>query len=85
MLNSLKKTIQGNTVNSYKVTDYKLANYHNEFKGGINFQEVRVELKKIGFGNINIFYYKKQDGIYHVEKGISYMLRYPFAYCVANK
>ena len=44
-----------------------------------------MELKKIGFGNINIFYYKKQDGIYHVEKGISSMLRYPFAYCVANK
>lgn len=85
LLNSLKKTIKGNAVNSYKVIDYKLANYHNEFKGGINFQEVRAELKEIGFRNIDIFYYKKQDGIYYVEKGISSMLRCPFAYCVAEK
>ena len=85
LLNSLKKTIKGNRVNSYKITDYKLANYHNKFKGGINFQEVRKQLKKIGFRYIYIYFYKKQGTTYHTGRSIFSMLRYPFVYCIAMK
>ena len=85
ILNLLKKAIMRNRINSSEITEYKLANFHNELKGGINFLEVRTKLKKIGFKQIHIFTYKKQGSIYYVEKGILSMLRYPLVYCIAKK
>lgn len=85
LFNSLKKAIKKNRINNSETTDYKLANFHNELKGGINFLEVRQNLKKIGFRQIDIFAYKKQDSIYSGGKGVFSMLRYPLVYCIAKK
>jgi ubiquinone/menaquinone biosynthesis C-methylase UbiE len=85
LFNSLKKAIKKNRINNSETTDYKLANFHNELKGGINFLEVRKNLKKIGFRQIDIFAYKKQNSIYSGGKGLFSMLRYPLVYCVAKK
>tara|TARA_B100002003_G_scaffold235181_1_gene249831 strand:+ start:167 stop:946 length:780 start_codon:yes stop_codon:yes gene_type:complete len=85
ILNLIKRTIMKNRIDNSEITEYKLANFHNELKGGINFLEVRKKLKKIGFRQIRIFTYKKQGSIYYVEKGILSMLRYPLVYCIAKK
>ena len=85
LFNSLKKAIKKNRINDSEATDYKLANFHNELKGGINFLEVRKKLKKIGFRQIDILAYEKQGSIYCGGKGIFSMLRYPLVYCIAKK
>jgi ubiquinone/menaquinone biosynthesis C-methylase UbiE len=85
LFNFLKKAIKKNRINDSEATDYKLANFHNELKGGINFLEVRKKLKKIGFRQIDILAYEKQGSIYCGGKGIFSMLRYPLVYCIAKK
>ena len=74
-----------NRIDNSEVAEYKLANFYNELKGGINFLEVRKKAKKIGFRQIRIFAYKKHGSIYYVEKGVLSMLRYPLVYSIAKK
>ena len=85
ILNLLKRAIMKNRIDNSEVAEYKLANFYNELKGGINFLEVRKKLKKIGFRQIRIFAYKKHGSIYYVEKGVLSMLRYPLVYSIAKK
>ncbi|MFH1868832.1 MAG: class I SAM-dependent methyltransferase [Candidatus Omnitrophota bacterium] len=66
-----------------EVTDYMIANFHNEFGGGINPMHLKNILRETGFRRISIYAYDSNTYIPHA--GAIGILRYPYFYCIAKK